>query len=95
MHRVYLGYMIMKIRMKISFEACIRKRTLQEHFFEAILTSYNQRREKGLIDHPWPEVTDSFTQFIKSCDLVAICKCSKKMDQSEIDQKCKEQEDEL
>jgi len=41
MNCVYLGYMIMKIRMKISFEACIRRRTVQEHFFESILSSYN------------------------------------------------------
>ena len=28
MNRVYLGYMIMKIRMKISFEACVKNRTV-------------------------------------------------------------------
>ena len=28
MNRVYLGYTIMKIRMKISFEACIKNRTV-------------------------------------------------------------------
>ena len=49
----------MKIRMKISYSACLLERTLNEHILLAILKTYDERGKSGLIkdfescdDHP-------------------------------------------
>ena len=49
LNKIYYGYLLIKVRMKISYSACIHSRTLPEHFMQALLTSYEQRCHKGLI----------------------------------------------
>lgn len=43
MQRVYKRYALMKLQMKISFEACRQYKTIQELFLTAILKTYNLR----------------------------------------------------
>jgi len=43
-----------RIRMKISYMALLKKKTIQELFFEAIINSYNELEAQGLIDDPYP-----------------------------------------
>jgi len=38
--------------MKISYSACIHARTLPEQMMYGILTTYEQRCDKGLIQYP-------------------------------------------
>ena len=38
----------------------------------AILDTYNQRKEKGLIEDPYPEPSDHFLDFLKHCDITQI-----------------------
>ena len=40
MQRVYNRYLLMKVQMKISFEACRQYLTVQELFLQAILKTY-------------------------------------------------------
>ena len=34
---IYIGFILQKVRGKISYEACSRKRTVKEHILKAIL----------------------------------------------------------
>ena len=43
---IYKSYFWMRIRMKISFEACRVNRTIQEHMLITILKTYKQRCDK-------------------------------------------------
>ena len=40
---IYKSFMIMKVRMKISFEACYQRKTIQEMMLMAILKTYHER----------------------------------------------------
>ena len=40
MQKIFFNFFIMKIRMKMSFEACVQHRTLKELWLLAILKSY-------------------------------------------------------
>lgn len=55
MNRVYAGYMIIRIKMKIGFESTIRKMTFQEIWLEAMLKAYLEREDHGLIPNPYPK----------------------------------------
>lgn len=58
----------MKIRMKISYEACLQHRTLKELLLLAILKAYHQRKKKGLVEYPYPDLTKKMIDGIrKSC----------------------------
>ena len=43
MNKIYIGYLIMKIRMKISYHACLNNNTIQEHILKAIIKTYEER----------------------------------------------------
>ena len=43
LQQIYKIYFLMKIRMKISFEACRSNKTIIELFLTAILKSYHER----------------------------------------------------
>lgn len=57
MQRIYHQFFIMKVRMKISFEACYQCRTINELFHMAILKTYHDRKRLNMIKHPFPKVT--------------------------------------
>mmetsp|Transcript_39266 Transcript_39266/g.59940 ORF Transcript_39266/g.59940 Transcript_39266/m.59940 type:complete len:82 (-) Transcript_39266:692-937(-) len=40
-HKIYLGYALIKMRMKMTYFACKQQMTLQELLFLAILKTYN------------------------------------------------------
>lgn len=42
---IYVNFLIMKIRMKISYEACRTNKTIQELFLSAILETYKERNK--------------------------------------------------
>ena len=74
MERIYFGYKLMKFRMKISFEACKKFRTIQEHILYAILEVYYERANKGLIEDPYPKPEPSFLDSLINSNLVDIQK---------------------
>ena len=47
--RIYNNFFLMKIRMKISFEACTKNMTINELFLISILKTYQERNAQGLI----------------------------------------------
>ena len=57
MERVYNRYVLKKVQMKISFEACRQFKTIQELFLSAILKTYDQRNSHNLIPNPYPSIT--------------------------------------
>jgi hypothetical protein len=70
--RIYFGYKLMKFRMKISFEACKKYRTIQEHILYAIINTYYERANKGLIEDPYPKPDSDLLDEIVSSNLVDI-----------------------
>jgi len=56
-HHVYRSYFIMKVRMKISFEALKTNRTIQELFLFSILKTYHERKSKHMIKNPYPKIS--------------------------------------
>ena len=73
MNRVYLGFKIMKIRMKIAYEITLRKQTYQEIFLNAILRAYIYREEAGLIPNPFPRPKYQLMDELKRNNLVQTC----------------------
>ena len=55
----------MKLRMKISFEACRQKKTIQELWLFAILKTYHERNSRGLIKNPYPKINKAMIDAIK------------------------------
>lgn len=55
MNKVFVGYMIMRVRMKIGFEITLKKQTFQEIWLNAILKAYLERESAGLISNPYPK----------------------------------------
>lgn len=54
---IYRIFRMMKIKMKISYEACRTNKTIQELFLIAILTAYHERNSKNLLKNPYPKIT--------------------------------------
>jgi len=52
--KIILYFKILRIRMKISYHAFLRKLTVQELFYKSILKTYNQRKCDKLIEDPYP-----------------------------------------
>ena len=67
---------MMKIRMKISYEACISCKTILELFLMTILKTYHVRKERGLIENPYPCVTKKMLDGIKELCLKKIVNSS-------------------
>ena len=63
---------MMKVRMKISFEACRANKTLIEFFLTSILKTYHERNQQGLIEDPWPKVSSRMIEVLKGADLKSI-----------------------
>ena len=80
MNQIYKGYMLMKVRMKISYEAAKGARTIQEHFLWSIMKSYEERNAKGLVEDPYPPVSHEMLDDIMKLNLVAIKMDAEKMD---------------
>ena len=68
----------MKIRMKISYHACIDCRTILEQFLIAILKTYHVRKAHGLIKNAYPIVTKKMLDGIKELCMSKIVKNDKK-----------------
>jgi hypothetical protein len=52
--KMIMFFKIMRIRMKISYHAFLRKLTINELFYKSILKTYNARRHIHLIKNPYP-----------------------------------------
>ena len=72
MHSIYKGYLIMRVRMKLSYEAAIQRKTLQELFLHAILKSYMERDQAKLVPNPWPKLRFSLADLTTSLNLVEL-----------------------
>ena len=60
-------YSMMKVRMKLSFEASKQRQTIQELVLNAILKTYKERDSKGLIEKPFPFISeDTVDDLLKS-----------------------------
>ena len=55
--KIFFSFFMMKLRMKISYEACRKGRTVQELLLKSILKTYKQRLDEGLIEDPYPVIT--------------------------------------
>ena len=65
LHKFYKKFLMMKIRMKISYMACINCRTTLELFLISILKTYHDRKDSGLIESTYPIVTKKMLDGIK------------------------------
>ena len=72
MNRVYAAYMVMRIRMKLSYECAIKKSTFLEIWLQAILKSYVERNQAGLITNPYPEPKVKLIDELNNLSLVHI-----------------------
>ena len=77
LERIYFGYKLMKFRMKIAYEAFKKSRTIKEHILEAIIKSYYQRVERGLIEDPFPPIDQNIMDELFNSNLVQINKSEK------------------
>ena len=66
MQKIYFSFSMMRFRMKISFEACKQHKTIKEFILQAILRAYQERRNKGLVENPYPEVTKQMIEGIRN-----------------------------
>ena len=73
MNRVYAAYMVMRIRMKLSYECARNKSTFQETWLKAILKAYVERNNAGLITNPYPEPKVKLIDELNNLSLVNIC----------------------
>ena len=64
MPKIWYGYLIQKIRLKISYEACRTSRTVLELFNYSILKTYEQRM--GLMSNPMIVNRKKFEQFLEN-----------------------------
>ena len=69
---IYKIFRMMKIKMKISYEACRTNKTIQELFLIAILTAYHERNSKNLVKNPYPKITQKNLDMIKTTKLMNI-----------------------
>jgi hypothetical protein len=67
--QIYSAYSIMKVRMKISFEAARSNQTIQELFLNTILNTYKERNSKKLIKVPWPPVKSDHLNALKDASI--------------------------
>jgi hypothetical protein len=77
LERIFFGYKLMRFRMKIAYEACKKSRTIKEHFLEAIIKTYYQRAERGLIEDPYPPINENIMDELFNSNLVQINKSEK------------------
>jgi hypothetical protein len=66
---IYAAYLIMKVRMKISYEACRTNQTIQELFLTAILKSYKARNGKKLVKNPYPAIKSYHLDALKNASI--------------------------
>lgn len=64
MNKIYYGFTMMKVRIKVSYEATLKGMTIKEVFLRAILKSYFERMKLDLIPNPYPvpDYCDLFKQ---------------------------------
>lgn len=84
MQAIYKNFFIMKVRMKISYEACHQCRTIQELFFLSILKAYSERNRLGLVAKPHPRVTRKMVLGIKNMCLSGMTKMNVMMQEAKI-----------
>ena len=70
--KILYTFTLMKIRMKISFEACRTNRTIQEIILYAILKTYHERNAKGLIKDPYPKISNRMIESVKGTSIKAL-----------------------
>ena len=70
MNHIYRGYRIMKIRMKIGYHLALSKQTFEEYWLNAILKSYFEREEAGLIPNAYPKPAYKLIDELQELDLV-------------------------
>jgi len=59
----------MKVRMKISYEACRTNKTIHELFLHVILDSYKERNVKKLLKNPYPPIKSEHLQALKNASI--------------------------
>jgi hypothetical protein len=57
-------FMMLRIRMKISYEAFTKNMTVAQLFYRTILRTYETFKRQGLIPNPWPEPDTAFIRLI-------------------------------
>ena len=78
LHKFYKRFLMVKIRMKISYSACVSCRTILELFLIAILRTYHLRKEMGLVENAYPVVTKKMLDGIKELCMKKIVHKNKK-----------------
>ena len=63
--KIYRSFFMMKVRMKISFEACYQCRTVSELILMALLKTYHDRKRLNLIRKPYPRVTPAMVESVR------------------------------
>ena len=66
---IYSAYSIMKVRMKISYEAARSGQTIQELFLNTILNTYKERNAKKLVKLPWPPIKSGHLTALKDASI--------------------------
>ena len=66
MQKIFFNFFVMKVRMKMSFEACVQHRTLKELLLLCILKTYEQRNKDGLVKRPYPAITSRMLHRIRN-----------------------------
>lgn len=56
--RVFQRFNLLRVRMKISYMALCKQKTIKEFWLEGILSSYNKLNGEGYIRNPWPKSDD-------------------------------------
>ena len=67
--QIYSAYSIMKVRMKISYEAARSSQTIQEPFLNTILKTYKERNAKKLVKLPWPPIKSDHLNALKDASI--------------------------
>ena len=62
--KVYIKYLIMRVRAKISFMALVKRLTIVELFLRAIEKSYTEIQEEGSIPKTKPETLEKMRQLM-------------------------------
>lgn len=65
---------MIKIRMKISFEACYQCRTVPELIMMSLLKTYHDRKRLALIRKPFPRVTQAMIDSVRH---ICLQNCAK------------------
>lgn len=72
MNRVYAAYIILKIRMKIGYQMALKKMTFLEVWLNAILITYHERLDAGLISNPYPKPKFKLIEELNNCNLIQV-----------------------